>query len=468
MIGRDRPTPQPERKTAVKKGKREGTSLCFMTPNHRPLKVAVLVELLDGPEAGGHVKCWQRFADAARRLEGAIDLTVFFLGRRAGREEIAPNVRFERLVPMIPTDRIPGLPRSLPMTDLAPHHPALARRLMDFDVLHATSAFSFARTARRVARRRRLPLVTSIHDNLPGLTRAYMRHVIGTTRAARLVLGRLKFDQIAARANGRTFKRIVTASDWVLASCDEDVTGLGVATGTVRQSRLRRGIDKTVFDPRRRDRAWLHREFGVPENVPLLLFVGRIDDSKSVLRLADAAQRLLAEGQPLHVLVVGAGARAIDIQRQLGTHVTLPGVVPHPVLARVYASADMFVFPSETEIVPNVVLEARASGLPVVLSARDNGASLVAEAGLDGLIVESSAPEAWTSAIRSLLDNPERRVAMGAEARRRIERDWPTWDDVLATDLMPVWRRVTALRQGASNPTFFSMPVLSSARHGLL
>ena len=444
--------------------------MAIMRP--RPLKVAVLVELLAGPEAGGHVKCWQRFADAARPFGDAIDLTVFVLGRTAGRDAVAPNVHFERLKPVLATDRIPGLPRSLPMTDLAPHHPALARRLADFDVLHATSAFAFARTARRVAKRRRIPLVMSIHDNLPALTRAYMRQMIGQRFGqawpARLLLDRLGVDRMAARAAGRRVGRIAAASDWVLASRDDDVAGFGLPSGTTRLSRLRRGVDKILFNPAPRDRAWLAREFGVPEGPPLVLFVGRIDDSKNIMRLVAAARRLIADGQSLHVLAIGAGAREADVRRELGANVTLPGVLPHSALAPVYASADLFVFPSETEIVPNVVLEARAAGLPVVVSARDNGAALVERPGHDGATVGDSDPASWAAAIRSLLDDPLRRAAMGAEARRRIVRDWPTWGEVLTGDLLPVWQRVAGARRRATHRSFMPTPVLQSPGRGLL
>lgn len=420
----------------------------------RVLSVAVMVELFQGPNAGGQVKCWERLAEAARSFADDLDLTVFFLGRPPTVEVMGANVRLEALPPVLATDLIPGLPKLVPVTDLAPFHLALYRRLIGYDVLHVTHAFAFAMTARRFARWRHRPLVTSIHADLPVFARIYAREIIkrhfGDGALAQALLNRAHFDEACATAMIRRVSRLIAESKWVLVGHESDLTSLSVRPPRGHVSRLRRGVDKERFNPARRDRAWLAREFGVPEDQPLLLFAGRIDNTKNVMVMAQAAARLLEQGETLHVLAAGEGMRQLDVRQLLGSHVTLPGMLPQETLARVYASADIFVFPSESEIMPNAVLEARASALPIVLSVRDNGAQLVAEPGVDGLLVQECRPDAWAEALRPLLRDPERRTAMGAAARRRIEADWPDWAEVLAEDLLPVWRTVAGRRQGGT------------------
>src|SRR5437870_11938311 len=67
----------------------------------RPLKVGVLVDLTLSAEAGGHVKCWQRIAEAAVEFGDRLDLTVHFSGKRADRIELSPTVRYVLLPPVL-------------------------------------------------------------------------------------------------------------------------------------------------------------------------------------------------------------------------------------------------------------------------------------------------------------------------------------------------------------------------------
>src|SRR5438270_6768393 len=136
----------------------------------RPLKVGVLVDLALTADAGGHVKCWQRLAEAATGYDDRLDLTVHFNGPEPRRIDLSPSVRYVLLPPVFSSAR---LIRQVPdHTDLAPWHPRLARALADYDVIHTTDAFfCYARTAARFARRHGVPVVSSIHTNTPEYAR---------------------------------------------------------------------------------------------------------------------------------------------------------------------------------------------------------------------------------------------------------------------------------------------------------
>jgi glycosyltransferase involved in cell wall biosynthesis len=90
-------------------------------------------------------------------------------------------------------------------------------------------------------------------------------------------------------------------------------------------------------------------------------------------------------------------------------------------LAALYASSDLLVFPSTTDTLGQVVLEAQASGLPVLVSARGGPRELVEHDGT-GLVVSSLDPAAWADAIGGLLDDPARRERLSAAAVRRMGR----------------------------------------------
>ena len=211
---------------------------------------------------------------------------------------------------------------------------------------------------------------------------------------------------------------------------------------TKKTSYLQRGINKENFHPRWKDRKRVEEFFGIPPDRFLVLYAGRISPEKGVTILARAARILLDQSQPVQVMIAGVGNQTGTIRELLGPAVTFPGAVPHSTLAWLYASADLFVLPSEVEVFPNAVIEAKASGLPVLVSAQGGAAQCVKEPGVDGLVVGESDPALWAQAIRSLQQDSSRRSQIGEAARKQIEAEWPTWQQVVASDLIPVWQAV--------------------------
>ena len=112
-----------------------------------PVRVGVLVNLEQHPAAGGHVKCWERLAEAARGLDG-LDLTVYTLGRRQ-TIVLAENVRFEVVPGVLNTRSLVILKHGGGHADIAPYHPRLGRMLAAHDVLHSTRCLQFRRHRRQ-------------------------------------------------------------------------------------------------------------------------------------------------------------------------------------------------------------------------------------------------------------------------------------------------------------------------------
>jgi glycosyltransferase involved in cell wall biosynthesis len=99
------------------------------------------------------------------------------------------------------------------------------------------------------------------------------------------------------------------------------------------------------------------------------LYVGRVSREKNLQLLADAFIELTDAGFSSNLIIVGDGAFRNDLERMLqGYPVLFTGFLSGDELSAVYASADVFVFPSATDTFGNVVLEAQASGLPVIVS----------------------------------------------------------------------------------------------------
>jgi glycosyltransferase involved in cell wall biosynthesis len=408
------------------------------------LSVGVTVDLHRGPEAGGHVKCWERFAEAAAELPEALDLTVYVLGLRESVERLGENVRFHAVPPRLGTDRISFLKQGAGDTDLAAYHPRLAELLPRHDLLHHTHGFALSRTAVRVARDRHLPLTASIHTDLERFTRHYTGEVLGRTAAGRLLLRVFELDEVFAARERRRVRRLLAPCRRVLVSRVEDKPRFAADVPEERIGWLRRGIQPDLFSPAWRDREWLRSRFGIAPDAPVLLFVGRMDESKRVLTLARAARNLLDAGRDLAVLVVGEGGARLAVAQILGERAVMPGRLHGDDLSRAYASADLFVFPSDSEVFGNVVVEARASGLPVLVTDHEGIGERTVSRGAGGMIVPGQDPKAWASAIAGLLDDPARRAAMGRDARDSVLAEWPSWRRVVEEDLLPAWRAAVA------------------------
>ncbi len=186
---------------------------------------------------------------------------------------------------------------------------------------------------------------------------------------------------------------------------------------------LPRGLDTELFHPARRDSAFFEK-FGASNGEVRLLYVGRISREKDLDLLADAYRRLRKEGLPVRLFVVGHGPYSEALAKSL-PQAFFTGYLRGTELAIAYASADIFVFPSTTDTFGNVILEAQASGLPVVVSDSGGPKELVAHKA-NGLITKSHDVEDFTGAIRALVTNRALRERMANSARDSVtDRSWP-------------------------------------------
>lgn len=423
-----------------------------------PLRVAVLVDLLWRPDAGGHVKCWERLAEAAVRLGPVVDLTVCFQGNEERTIVYAPHVRAELRRPVFSTARLPFLGAVPDHTDLALFHPGLARSLAGMDLIHTTDAFfAYARTAERVAQRRRIPLVNSIHTDTPGYTRVFMARtfegMFGKTWFTRLLVDRLGLPERGERNALAKLARHQAKAAYALVSRPEERARARAVLPDDRIRILRRGIDRALFRPEAADRARLGQDYGVPTDGVLIAFAGRINRGKKALTLARAVDILRGEGLSVHLLLAGDGEDRPAIQDLLGTGVTCPGMVAQRELAVFHASADLFVLPSENEINSNVVREALACGTPVMAHAA-SGAGAILRPGETGVTVQGSDPTAWADALRPLVTEPDRLRAMGRSAAAFARDCLPSWDDVFRDDVLSVWLKAAAERKACSGNAF--------------
>ena len=166
-------------------------------------------------------------------------------------------------------------------------------------------------------------------------------------------------------------------------------------------------------------------EWNIPAEAKLLLWVGRMDPVKRLGDLLEAFAQLTLEPPP-HLLLVGDGPERDRVetqvsQRGLDKRVHLIGFRTD--VPALLAAADVFALPSLTEGLPNALLEAMATGLPVVACAVPGCTDLIDNL-INGLLVPPACPQALAGALARLLDDPALASRLGQAARRKVLREY--------------------------------------------
>jgi glycosyltransferase involved in cell wall biosynthesis/predicted metal-dependent phosphoesterase TrpH len=277
-----------------------------------------------------------------------------------------------------------------------------------YDVIHVCSPGPAGIAAWLLARVLDIPRVGSYHTELG----AYVG----------LRTGQSQLEGVTNWALGAFYG----ACDVVLSpspASDSRLGELGIASERIR--RWDRGVDLRRFDPGHRTTGLLPGEINV-------LYAGRLSKEKGVDLLADAFLEAHRRDPRLHLVLAGGGPEEGLLRERLGERATFLGWLTGDTLARAYASADAFLFASSTETFGQVVLEAQASGLPVVAVDRGGPASLI-EHGETGLLAPPEV-SALADAVVSVTGTPllSERIGRGALTAVR-DRSWEAALDRLAT-----------------------------------
>jgi glycosyltransferase involved in cell wall biosynthesis len=278
------------------------------------------------------------------------------------------------------------------------------------DVIHLTTPGPVGLAAMRIARQLRVPMVGSFHTDLA----AYARILSGSPRLGAVMQAFMRWPY------GRC-ARVLAPSDAtrrLLMRTGADGDRIGI---------WRRGVDGEVFHPGRRNES-LRRRWGVSDERPAILYVGRVSSEKGLdllPRLQTALHRL---GLAHRFVIVGQGPLLPALRRQLPDAV-FTGVLGRDDVAEACASSDVFVFPSRTDTAGNVVLEAQACGVPVLVTNAGGPQENLSD-GESGHVIADMDPMAWASALAPLLRRPDRRARAGVAARAYAESR--TWSAALA------------------------------------
>ncbi|MYA91420.1 MAG: glycosyltransferase family 1 protein [Synechococcus sp. SB0669_bin_8] len=297
---------------------------------------------------------------------------------------------------------IPAVPLPLyPELKLALPRPVVAEAIDRFqaDVIHVVNPAILGLGGIWLAKTQAIPLVASYHTHLP----KYLEHY---------GLGMLE------------------PLLWELLKAAHNQAGLNLCTSTAMVQELsergihnidlwQRGVDTDTFHPELASAQRRQQLFGPHQaGDPLLLYVGRLSAEKQVESILPVLKALPGS----RLALVGDGPHRQQLEKIFaGTATRFVGYLRGEDLAGAYASADAFLFPSSTETLGLVLLEAMAAGCPVVAANRGGIPDIVTD-GENGCLYDPDQTDGLLVATRRLLEQRERHQQMRLAARREAER----------------------------------------------
>ena len=268
---------------------------------------------------------------------------------------------------------------------------SLKEKLNDFkpDVVHIATPSLLGEFALKYAKQENLPVISIYHTHFVSYIDYYLK-------SAPFLIDFVKSRVIEGQ---RSFYNQCDVVYVPAESIAAELMDMGISP--LKMKLWKRGIDTGLFSPKKKDPHLMRRLTG--NNNPVILFASRMVWEKNLETLFRIYDGLKMKGVPFNLVMAGDGtARKICENRMPDAVFT--GTVDHGLLAELYASADIFVFPSVSETYGNVVLEAMASGLPCVIADGGGSADFI-EQGVNGFKCDPYNEEDYIDKVTALLNN---------------------------------------------------------------
>jgi glycosyltransferase involved in cell wall biosynthesis len=272
-----------------------------------------------------------------------------------------------------------------------------------FDAIHVHTPGPMGLCGWLVAKMLRVPLLGTYHTDFPG----YVHNLTGDYRVTTATVAFMKWFYSQTET---TFSR------------SKEYRGKLQAMGFADEKLTMTlpGVDNEKFCTEKRDET-VWKKHGVKENYKLF-YAGRVSVEKNLPFLADAFKRLCQDRSDVALVIAGDGPYLPAMKKVLtGLPVYFLGNQSDQTLPALYASSDLFVFPSKTDTLGQVVIEAQASGLAVLVS-NVGGPQEVMDDGITGYVLKTENPAVWVDAINDLFNDTQKRQRMGRTASQRMMR----------------------------------------------
>lgn len=373
----------------------------------------------------------RRIIETTTRLQNSIDVTVY-AGTKAGFKQ-PTQINGVRFIPCNSTDRIYPIDNWTFNRSLTKH----AQKIVaDADLIeaHAVSGYGFPKTLKKLSAK--TPFIHTVHGVLAD---EYEQGKVNGDKSLRGRLANYFMGRLGSleKETVQNANLIVTISQYSLQKIQNYY---GDVAGKVRI--VPNGVDTQKYQPRPPNEA-LRRKFGLSTD-PCVLFVGSLIPRKGLPYLVEAAKTVVKAQPNVKFVMVGDGPQKPQLTAAIQTaglqgNFMFLGNLTEADLVGIYSCADVFVLPSVQEGQGIVLLEAQASGVPVVAFGV-GGVNEAVRDGETGLLIERGDTEALADALLKLLSDKALRGKMGAAGRRFVTENY-SWD-LCAQRMLALYREV--------------------------
>lgn len=303
-------------------------------------------------------------------------------------------------------------------------------KLFEPDIIHIATPSLLGTFALKYGRKHELPVISIYHTHFISYIDYYLKHTP-------FLIERVK--QIIAE-NQRTFYNQCEMVYVPAGSIKKELEGMGVTPG--RMKIWKRGVDNELFSPARADAERMRKLVG--NDNPTVIFASRLVWEKNLETLFRIYDHMQECELAINLLIVGDGGAKKNCMQRMPKAI-FTGKVNHEELSVLYASADLFLFPSVSEAYGNVVLEAMASGLPCVI-ANGGGSKDFIKDGFNGFKCDPYNENDYIDKMQLILSNTRLRnqfVFEGLQYTRRLS--WNKLAYTYFSDLMAILRPAVPL-----------------------
>lgn len=319
----------------------------------------------------------------------------------------------------------------------------------DFDLVHVNSPFGVGIVARNLAAERKIPCLFTFHTLFAEASMQYTSWL----------------ERFLSRPIRTYLRHFSNAADHVVTPSE-----------AVKEVLLKYGVTKPIdviptgIDPQTvttNFKTDIRKKYGIPPEVPILLFVGRLASEKNPSWLFSALADASRKGLGFHCLIVGKGPARSGFEdlvkkEKLQNKVTFTGYLSQEEMIQCYANSDLFCMPSLIECLCLAAIEAMMNGLPV-LAVRAMGLQQIVQNGLNGLLTDPN-PNAFSEGLSRLLVDHEKRKEMGQEALR-LSRQMT--GEICADRYITLYEKLIKDQKGLAKRPLKTVPLVAKSLLGI-
>jgi len=295
------------------------------------------------------------------------------------------------------------------------------------DIIHFASPTPLSQVAKRYAKENKIPVTAIYHTHFISYIKYYFR---------KLPFLIPFFYKLACRLTRNFYdspNQVYVPTQNIIKELQ-----LNCAIKNPNLKCWQRGIDPLLFNPSKRDLSFIKNI--TKNDLPVILFASRLVWEKNLQMLINLYQLYESKNIPINFIVAGDGVARKDAERQMPNAHFL-GMIEHEKLSILYASSDVYFFPSDTETFGNVVIEAMASGLPCVVANGGGPKSFVSN-GVNGFLCEPNDVLAFFEKTQCLLNDQKLRDQFIREGLATTKTmNWDHLTSIYFQDLKKLSRR---------------------------